>query len=388
MLSRAQAAAFGRVSMTPSSASYAVVRRISSTKRQLLSWPLRPSPPFAPFRRNRLPRDLPIYFPRTAPASNSRGLQRRLRRIVLTTLIYYLCWASFVWAIAPLWEALNEAAEQFLLENASEEERQEYLEAVAQQEAEPYLAFLACPFATCEVEQPPYKISDPEWPAFLALHEDQQAQTEIKLACADIVRQTIELVPSFAKALEGKKIETRKVELEIHIPAAPPPERCIIGLMLTKEGIFLGSRPMDPYVADQIRTILYPKAVAVGAWTFVDSFCRRAAQSVAKSFGFSSTAPTETTVLEATPGFDGPLFQDFQLALNDATTTCMRQWEVVKDPPIRGSVTIDGVVELLAEDMVMYVSVSAWYHVVQKEFGAMLVKVERAARIPRKPATS
>ncbi|KAG5962081.1 hypothetical protein E4U57_007327 [Claviceps arundinis] len=387
MLSRA-AAAFGRASMTPSSASYAAVRRISSTKRQLLSWPLRSSPPFAALRRNRLPRDLPIYFPRTAPASNSRGLQRRLGRIVLTTLIYYLCWTSFVWAVGPLWEALNEAAEQFLLENATEEERQEYLEAVAQQEAEPYLAFLPCPFATCEVEQPPYKISDPEWPAFLALHEDQQAQTVIKLACAEIVRQTIELVPNYAEALKGKKIETRNVELEINFPSAPPPERCIIGLMLTKEGIFLGSRPMDPYVADQIRTILYPKAVAVGAWTFIDSFCRRAAQSVARSFGFSSTAPTETTVLEAASGLDGPLYQEFQLALNDATTTCMRQWEVVKDPPIRGSINIDGVVELLAEDLVMYARVSAWYHVEQMEFGAMLVRIERAGRIPREPATS
>lgn len=155
-----------------------------------------------------------------------------------------------------MWEALNEAAEQFLLENATEEERQEYLEAVAQQEAEPYLAFLPCPFATCEVEQPPYKISDPEWPAFLALHEDQQAQTVIKcteplnpfvvyftfisyanahsfssatVACAEIVRQTIELVPNYAEALKGKKIETRNVELEINFPSAPPPERCIIG---------------------------------------------------------------------------------------------------------------------------------------------------------------
>lgn len=174
----------------------------------------------------------------------------------MTTLIYYLCWTSFVWAVGPLWEALNEAAEQFLLENATEEERQEYLEAVAQQEAEPYLAFLPCPFATCEVEQPPYKISDPEWPAFLALHEDQQAQTVIKcteplnpfvvyftfmsyanahsfssatVACAEIVRQTIELVPNYAEALKGKKIETRNVELEINFPSAPPPERCIIG---------------------------------------------------------------------------------------------------------------------------------------------------------------
>ncbi|KAG6026431.1 hypothetical protein E4U19_002643 [Claviceps sp. Clav32 group G5] len=387
MLSRV-AVAFGRASMTPSSASYAVVRRISSTKRQLLSWPLRPSPPFAPFRRNRLPRDFPVYFPRTAPATNSRGLQRRLGRIVLTTLVYYLCWSSFVLAIGPPWEAFGEAAEQFFLENASEEERQEYLEAVAQQEAESYLAFLPCPFATCEVEQPPYEISDPEWPAFLALHEDQQAQTDIKLACADIARRTVALLPRIIKALEGEEIKIRNVGLELKIPAAPPPERHVIGLLLSKEGLFLAQKPMDPYTADQIRTIIYPKAVAVGAWTFVDSFCRRAAQSVAKSFGYSSTIPTETTVLEATPGFDGPLFRDFQLALNDATTTCMKQWEVITEPPVRGSVTLDGVVELLAGDLVMYTRVSGWYHVEVKEFGAMTVKIERAARIPRVSATS
>ncbi|KAG6055411.1 hypothetical protein E4U17_002998 [Claviceps sp. LM77 group G4] len=111
---------------------------------------------------------------------------RLCSRIVLTTLVYYLCWSSFVLAIGPLWEAFGEAAEQIFLENASEEERQEYFEAVAQQE---YLAFLPCPFATCEVKQPPYEISDPEWPALLALHEDQQAQTDIK--CTEALNPSV-----------------------------------------------------------------------------------------------------------------------------------------------------------------------------------------------------
>lgn len=50
---------------------------------------------------------------------------------------------------------------------------------LAEEEDEPLL-FLPFPFTTNEVKQPPYKGSDPEWLAFLAVNKDQQAQKDIK----------------------------------------------------------------------------------------------------------------------------------------------------------------------------------------------------------------
>jgi hypothetical protein len=53
------------------------------------------------------------------------------------------------------------------------------MEELAEETDEPLL-FLPFPFTTNEVKQPPYKGSDPEWLAFLAVNKDQQAQKDIK----------------------------------------------------------------------------------------------------------------------------------------------------------------------------------------------------------------
>lgn len=62
-------------------------------------------------------------------------------------------------------------------DSMSEKEKAEWEQSA---DADNAILFLPFPFTTKEVQQPPYKGSDPEWSTFLALSKDQQLQKEIK----------------------------------------------------------------------------------------------------------------------------------------------------------------------------------------------------------------
>lgn len=95
------------------------------------------------------------------------------RRTLFTTLALYTCWQVFATVVfGPL---LDWADHEW--DSLSEREKQEMEE--LGDEGEPLL-FLPFPFTTKEVQQPPYKGSDPEWAMFLAINKDQQLQKDIK----------------------------------------------------------------------------------------------------------------------------------------------------------------------------------------------------------------
>lgn len=162
-----------------------ILRRAPQQSRQLSLWP---------FRRNKVPHDVPVYFPRPAGAPKPGTFRKRLgydsalklnmvyscanlqsfSRIVFTTVTLYVCWQIFATVVFdPL---LDWADHEW--DNLSEKEKRE-MEEMSEEEADPLL-FLPFPFTTKEVKQPPYKGSDPEWLAFLAVNKDTQAQKDIK----------------------------------------------------------------------------------------------------------------------------------------------------------------------------------------------------------------
>ncbi|KAG5994515.1 hypothetical protein E4U43_003215 [Claviceps pusilla] len=218
MLPRA-AAAFRRASTVASLTSSTTVRRIPSINRQLsLRSFLK--------RNDKLPQDLPVYFPRNVNAAPPRlhAFRKRLGRAVFSTIAFYLCWQIFV---AVVFDPLLDWADHEW-ENLSEKEKQEWEEVTEEHGDEPLL-FLPFPFTRTEVKQPPYKGSDPEWLTFLALNKDPQAQKEIKFALAELIKKAVEKNPGCVKLLGGKDVKLKKMWLDIIYPPAPPPKHFISG---------------------------------------------------------------------------------------------------------------------------------------------------------------
>ncbi|GAB0134059.1 hypothetical protein EsDP_00002445 [Epichloe bromicola] len=414
MLPRA-AAAFRRPSILTSLTSNTVARRVPQISRQLSLWP---------FRRNKLPHDLPVYFPQPTTAPKSHAFRRRLGRIAFTTISFYICWQIFATVVFdPL---LDWADHEW--ENLSEKEKRE-MEELAEKEDEPLL-FLPFPFTTNEVKQPPYKGSDPEWLAFLAVNKDQQAQKDIKFGLAEMIRRGVEKNPGYVRLLGGKDIKLKKMWLDILYPPAPPPKHYVSGIIIDDDGIFWGDRPIDSLAASHLDMAIYPKAVALTVWTFVNSLCRQTAQDVAKALGLSTEppqdtswqtvainrmreqgglgtpekqaakasgraekptnipVPTSTVDLFGSPfGNDSQLDPRIQGALHDASMTFSKNWQPVKQPPSRGCIRVDGLVELQGKNALMAVYVVGWYDPKQKTYMAIQTGLKHLVHLKQRPAS-
>ncbi|KAG6041648.1 hypothetical protein E4U41_003086 [Claviceps citrina] len=414
MLPRAMAA-FRRASTITSSTSNIMARRVPPINRQLSVWP---------FGRSQMPRDLPVYFPPTGPSPRFYAFRRRLGRTLFTTMALYLCWQIFVTVV---FDPLLDWADQEW-ENLSEEEKREMAELSGGQD-EPLL-FLPFPFTTTEVKQPPYKGSDPEWSTFLSVNRDRQAQKDIKNGLVELIIRGVEKNPAYVKLLGGKDIKLRKMWLDIIYPLAPPPKHYISGIIIDDGGVFWGSRPIDPIAAGHLDMAIYPKAVALSVWTFFNSLCRQTAQDAAKALGFSTEPPEDTAwqtvainrVREqggfGTPGTQaakpsgstaspaanlpapttpgdgqGPLVgNDSQLdpriqgALHDAATTLSKNWKSAKQPPSRGCVRVDGLVELQGKNAVMAVYVFSWYDPKQKKYLGVSTVLKHLMQFKQRPA--
>ncbi|KAG5950761.1 hypothetical protein E4U53_004460 [Claviceps sorghi] len=415
MLPRA-AAAFGRASTITSLMSNTMVRRTPSTIRQLSLWPLR--------RNKKLPQGLPVYFPRTTAAPSIHAFRRRLGRVAFTTITFYLCWQIFITVVFdPLLDWVDHE-----WDNLSEKEKQEW-EGIAEGGEDQPLLFLPFPFTKTEVEQPPYKGSDPEWSTFLALNRDPQAQKEIKFSLAEMVRRAVERNPDIVKLLGGKEIKLRKMWLDIIYPPEPPPKHFISGIIISDEGIFWGDRPIDSLAASHVDMVIYPKAVALTVWAFINSLCRQTARDVAKALGFGTEPPGDTSwqtvainrmreqagpdnpgkqavkapgsggksgnlpastdpgdVLRPTSDSDAQLNPRIQDALHDAAVAFSKNWQPVKQPPNRGCVRVDGLMEFQGKKAVIAVYVLGWYDPKQKTFLTIETLFKHLVQIRQKPA--
>lgn len=174
---------------------------------------------------------------------------------------------------------------------------------------------------------------------------------------------------------------------------------------------------------------IYPKAVALTVWTFVNSLCRQTAQDLAKALGFSTEPPQDTTWQtvfmnrmkeqetigtqgkqaarvtgsgDKPPNFplptaNGDLFgppfgSDSQLdsriqgALHAAAMTFTKNWQPVKQPPNRGCIRVDGLVELQGKNAVMAVYVLGWYDPKQKNYMAIQTGLKHLIQLKQRPA--
>ncbi|KAK1254843.1 hypothetical protein MKX08_008838 [Trichoderma sp. CBMAI-0020] len=363
-----------------------------------------------------------VYFARPSSSPKPGAFRRQLgySRILFTTLAAYACWQIFATVVFdPLldwadheWETLSEKEKKEMEDMADEDEP---------------ILFLPFPFTAKEVKQPPYKGSDPEWATFLAVNKDRQLQNDIQMGLAELIRRGVERNPAYVQLLGGRDIKLKKFWLDIIYPPAPPPKHYVSGIIIDDDGIFWGDRPMDSLAANHLNTAIYPKAVALSAWAFIDSLTRQTAQDIAKALGFNTPPPPEATWQAAilnrikeqselgtagkqtvrVPGqpdkanfplhtgmseipgtpFSGVSQVDprIQAALQAATVTFTKNWQPARQPPSRGCIKVDGLVELQGKSAVMAVYVLGWYDPKQRKFMGVQTGLKHLLQLKQRP---
>ncbi|KAK7223593.1 hypothetical protein V2G26_011596 [Clonostachys chloroleuca] len=422
MLSRA--AAPRRAALTILAAQRLSVRQVPSSARQLS---------LLPWRKNKDP-SLPIYFPK--PTSTvRRSPWKKLRYAVITAAVYYFLFQVYMSVVLdPLFDWAETE-----WENLSEKEKMEMEQEEDEEDPEPLL-FLPFPFTTKKVKQPPYRGSDPEWAGFLKISKDQAMQKSIKGQLADIVRQALERHPSIISTMGGKNIRIKRSWLDILYPPAPPPKHYVSGLIVDWDGLFWGDRPIDTSAALQLDAIMYPKAVAMSAWSFWNVLFQRTKVDISKALGLETEPPAPTwqsVMLERSreaerskgnPSIPGPdsrpthvtppsqpppngktaqdnssqfpvdfaglfrkpegevrLSPSLQHALHAASLTLAKHRKPIQPQPTRGCVRVDGLVELLGPSAVMTVAVVGWFDPQQKRFVSTSTEVKHVIRLKQRP---
>ncbi|EWG36365.1 hypothetical protein FVEG_00430 [Fusarium verticillioides 7600] len=342
----------------------------------------------------------------------------RLRRAIFTTIVLYACWQIFIavvfdpifdWADAE-WEALSEKEKE---------------EAEALHDPDEPLVFLPFPFTTEEVKQPPYRGSDPEWQTFVKISQDKKLLQEIKSGLANEIKRGVERNPAFNKLLGGE-ITVRKYWLDIIFPPAPPPIHYVSGIMIDEEGIFWGDRPIDSIAASFLAKALYPKALAMGCWTFVSFLTKQVALDISKAIGLSEPDPpasgwhqvpvgnlpgiipppaaTRTAVqhdskahtahlppvfneiISAAFGPDAKLDPRLQAATMAGALAFLRHWKPTKSLPGRGCIRVDGIVELKGKTAVMAVLVAGYYDPKTRQYVAVQTMLKHLMQLKQRPA--
>ncbi|KAM0305378.1 hypothetical protein ACHAPM_001758 [Fusarium culmorum] len=341
----------------------------------------------------------------------------RFRRWASTIIILYICWQIFCtvvfdplfdWADAE-WEALSEKEKE---------------EAEANHDPDEPLLFLPFPFTTEEVKQPLYRGSDPEWQTFVKISQDKKLLQEIKNGLANEIKRGVERNPAFNKLLGGE-VAVRKFWLDIIFPPAPPPMHYVSGIMIDEDGIFWGDRPIDSLAANFLAKALYPKALAMGCWTFISFLSKQVAQDIAKSIGLSEPDPPESawqhvpvnslpgTMPQQTPrvvvkhdakahpahlppgfneilgaafGPDAKLDPRLQAASLAGAFAFLRYWKPTKTLPSRGCIKVDGIVELKGKTAVMAVLVAGYYDPKTRQYVAVQTRLKHLMQLRQRPA--
>jgi hypothetical protein len=199
-------------------------------------------------------------------------------------------------------------------------------------------------------------------------------------------------------------------------------------IIIDDDGIFWGDRPIDSLAASHLNTAIYPKAVALSVWAFLKSLAGQTAQDVAKALGFNTPPPPEATWQAAilnrikeqgelgttgkqtvkVPGqpdkssfpvhtgiseipgtpFSGVSQVDprIQAALQAATVTFTKNWQPAKQPPSRGCIRVDGLVELQGKSAVMAVYVLGWYDPKQRKYMGVQTGLKHLIQLKQRPA--
>ncbi|OAA81269.1 hypothetical protein LEL_00814 [Akanthomyces lecanii RCEF 1005] len=337
-----------------------------------------------------------------------RRLAPAPKRVLFTTAAAFVCWTVFyVIVLEPL---LDWAEDEW--DSLSEKEKQEI--ASEADDGPNSILFLPMPFGTIEVNQPPYRSSDPEWQEFVAFSKNKQAREDIKFKLADIICKAIENSDQYVRILGGKEIRVSQFWLDTIFPVRPPPKHYVAGISIEDDGIYWAHRPIDTLAAKHLSLAIYPMAVAKAAWAFVSVLGKSLASDTAVFLGIAEPArrpPTwESVVMNRVQGQDtvgastNRALQDLKKtaqpavslgnvmppslehASSAAMVTLAKSWKPAQQGPGPGCIKVDGLIQVSGKKAYMAVYVIAWFDPKQRKFVDIQTQLKHLLPFQQYPA--
>ncbi|KJZ76991.1 hypothetical protein HIM_03312 [Hirsutella minnesotensis 3608] len=357
---------------------------------------------------------LPVFFPRSQPPRQAWNWRRPLGRALFATFAYFMCYQIYC---AVVVDPLNNWVEDEL-STMSEADRKK-VQQLPDEDTGRF--FLPWPIGVKQVVQPPYAPSDLEYQFYLAIIQSQEAQDNIKNILLTIMVNKFQATPQYVKVLGGPDITVSDCDLEIGIPSNPPDKYYVSGFWLGDEGIYWGDRLIDERSAVLMRVALWPKAVALGAWTFINSLTKQLAQDFVGKLRPKSSAPApapdtvppsgllaelqrqQTTgtstddtgkllegsnapnAAEAKAPVRGFFKQHPRLnaAANEGVQVFAKQWIPGKSFNFRGIVRVKGVVEIQGKSALVVLNVTSIFDPQLNRYTDIRLRVQRIVHYKR-----
>lgn len=207
------------------------------------------------------------------------------------------------------------------------------------------------------------------------------------------------------------------------------------------DGIFWGERPIETLAANRLHRAVYPKAAALATWAFISSLTRQTAQEISHYLGFEkqnepswenitfealkrqqqthqpsqptleesknsgafARAPSSngniarrlppgtrplgmTDSLENWLGTDPAIDPKILMALLDASHTFSKNWQPVRRGIPRGSIRVDGLVELQGKSAILTADVVGWWDPKQRKFVSIDTGLRNLVQTKQRPA--
>jgi hypothetical protein len=212
--------------------------------------------------------------------------------------------------------------------------------------------------------------------------------------------------------------------------------------------LFWGDRSIDSAAAHKLNAVVYPKAVALATWTFVNVLFQNTKETVGKALGFGASTPQQETTWQSViiergkdhrpgalgtgnssppqiiqPGPGGqqpppplgtspagqlpvsgapdllaflkrPMGTDqapsapsagVLMAFQAASLTLAKNWKQTQQPVTRGCIRVDGLVEIQGGSAIMVLYVLGWYDPQTSKYINVQTKIKHVVQLKQVP---
>lgn len=255
----------------------------------------------------------------------------RLRNVLIGTVVFYVSYQVYTTVVfSPLYAWLEEE-EKHLTPRQLKELSEEDLD-----------TFIPLPLTMRSVQPPPYSGQDPEWQEFVRISRDMPYQERMRSTLTSTIVQQLTINKLLVMKM-GKPVKVRRSWLDIYFPYQPPLEFVRSGILITDDSIGIAERPVDSGLANMTTRVLWPVAVANGAWVTLQTVAQLHYQQIRRMLGYETTtkpifgipanAPKTAGLPPGAPPY-GPLQQnpEIQRMLQQVRQQSTKRPQDIKDP--------------------------------------------------------
>lgn len=170
--------------------------------------------------------------------------------------------------------------------------------------------------------------------------------------------------------------------------------------MVMEDGIYWGPQPIDAMSANSLEKVLYPKAVAIAAWTMVSTLAQQTVSSMSRVLGVPSPVeeppmpPSQQRRLEEFKTQRGDSWKSASETVDNVllhtafhtVAALQKNWVRTSHPPTKGCIRVDGIIEVKGKTAIMSVYVVGWYDPKQRKYTSVQTRLKHLLPLLQRPA--